>query len=58
MLNVNVYHPTLVISGPIALINPIAHLFIPIAPIDPNNSPKTKTHNVVGTQGSNQNIAN
>ena len=25
MLNVNVYHPTPVISGPIALINPIAH---------------------------------
>ena len=45
MLNVNVYHPTPVISGPIALINP-------------NNSPKPKTHNVVGTQGSNQNIAN
>ena len=60
MLNVNVYHPTPVIPGPTALINPIAHLFIPIAPIDPNNSPKKKnqTHNVVGTQGSNQNIAN
>ena len=25
MLNVNVYHPTPVISGPIALINPITH---------------------------------
>ena len=25
MLNINVYHPTPVISGPIALINPIAH---------------------------------
>ena len=55
MLNVNVYHPTPIIPGPIAL-------------IDPNSTPKPNkkkkkkkkkaTHNVVGTQGSNQNIAN
>ena len=35
------------------------HLFfIPIAPIDPNNTQKTKTHNAVGMQGFNQCIAN
>ena len=65
MLNVNVYHPTPVISGPIALINPHS---------TPNKKKKKKkrkrkkkknkthqkpkTHNVAGTQGSNQNIAN
>ena len=41
MLNINVYHTTPVIPGPIALINP-----------------HHKKKQVVGTQGSNQNIAN
>ena len=51
-LNVNVYHPTPVISGPIALINPIAH-----PQKKQKKNKKKKTHKVVGTQGSNQCIA-
>ena len=51
MLNVNVYHPTPVISGPIALINPIAH------PQKKKKKKNPKTHKVVGTQGFNQCIA-
>ena len=53
MLNVNVYHPTPVISRPITLIDPIAH-----QKKKKKKTPKTKTHKVVGTQGSNQNTAN
>ena len=50
MLNVNVCYPSPVISGPIALINPIAH------PQKKKTKKKTTT-NVVGTPGSNQCIA-
>ena len=39
MLNVNVCYPLPVISGPIALINPITH----------QKKKKKKTHNVVDT---------
>ena len=50
--------PTPVISGPIALINPIAHQKKKKKKKKKKNLTKTKTHNIVGTQSSNQNIAN
>ena len=51
MLNINVYHPTPVIPGPTALINPIAH------PQKKKKKKKKKNRKVVGTPGSNQCIA-